>query len=227
MGGGEVSDSHDFNLGNMVFIPKKAAGVDPVLGEFFTASDVRPLVIVNTDNRIIANAMPSLVEPILEKWISENQRGFLPGRNMLANVVDVEHRAHEIALKHSKGAVFLMDFKAAFPSLCHRYMHRVLEALGVPKHLRNMVSMLYHEHRCRIIFGGGCHEGFDIKAGIRQGCPLSPLLFALVAHLLLRRMVRRLPECSVRAFADDVAIVALDLESALQSCKRYLQTRLA
>ena len=46
---------HDFNLGNMVFLPKKPAGNDPVLGDYHTAGDVRPLVIVNTDNRLVAN----------------------------------------------------------------------------------------------------------------------------------------------------------------------------
>ena len=63
----------------MVFLPKKVAGVDPLLGEFFTAADARPLVIANTDNCIIASAMRSRMEPILEQWISQKQRGFLAG----------------------------------------------------------------------------------------------------------------------------------------------------
>ena len=50
-------DQHSFNLGNMVFLPKKIAGSHDLFGEYYTANDVRPLVLVNTDNRLIANAM--------------------------------------------------------------------------------------------------------------------------------------------------------------------------
>ena len=94
-------------------------------------------------------------------------------------------------------------------------MHRVLEALGIPTHLRNMISMFYDEHRCRIAMGGESYEGFDIGAGIRQGCPLSPLIFALVIDILLRRIQRHIPQATIRASADDIAIVVPDLFKAL------------
>ncbi len=208
---GQALNSHSFNVGNMVFLPKKPAGVSPELGEYFTAADVRPLVIVNTDNRLIANALRLKLEPTLPRWISQDQRGFIGGRSMLANIVDIEHASQHGALKHAQGGTVLFDFRAAFPSLNHQYMLKVLKALGVPRHIHNMIKMMYDDHKCNIIVGGEVHDGFHINAGIRQGCPLSPLIFAFVVDLVLRRIKTIIPEAIVRAFADDIAVVLSDV----------------
>jgi hypothetical protein len=77
----DVSTTHDFNVGSMVFLPKKPAGNDPLFGDYYTAADMRPLTIVNTDNRLITNAYRLRAEPALAAWISDMQRGFLSDRS--------------------------------------------------------------------------------------------------------------------------------------------------
>ena len=134
---------------------------------------------------------------------------------MLANIVDIEHEAQRTCLLSERGAIILLDFKAAFPSISHNYLLSVLAALGIPPGIANMVRNLDDGHRCNVSFGGQLHKGFDISAGIRQGCPLSPLLFVLLIDLVLRRIQRLLPNATVQAFVDDIAIVLPDLSHAL------------
>ena len=65
--------------------------------------------------------------------------------------------------------------------------------------------------------GGVYCDGFSITAGVRQGCPLSPLLFAFTSDVLLRKLDRQVPSASIRACADDIAII-------LRKCQDNIST---
>ena len=56
-----------------------------------------------------------------------------------------------------------------------------------------------------------CGEGFRMSAGVRQGCPLSPLLYAVCADLLIERRRSKIPSAVVRGYADDTAVLVQDL----------------
>ena len=199
---------HSFNLGLLCCLPqKKPTGLDPILGEFYAPANTRPLAIVNTDNRLIASACRFRWEAIFNKWVSGSQRGFLHGRSMLANIVDIDFEAMRVSLTQKHGALVLFDFQAAFPSVSHEYITRVLRHLGLPDHVMRLIEALCGNTRCIISCQGGRYDGFPIRSGRRQGCPLSPLLFAVVADLLLRKLTAQFPEDTIRAFADDTAVI--------------------
>jgi len=78
---------------------------------------------------------------------------------------------------------------------------------GLPDHALSFIESLYHHNTCDISFKGGRYDGFGMFCGVRQGCPLSPLLFAACIDVLLRMLQKRVPGGSFRAFADDIGSV--------------------
>ncbi|CAK0910901.1 unnamed protein product [Prorocentrum cordatum] len=204
-----------FNEAIMVFLSKK----DPLISNsgvsYTRAEDLRPLSIVNTDNSLLANALRLRIEPILEQAISNMQQDFLAGRSMLKTVIDVDSSMREAALNADDPAAVFHDFQAAFASLSHSFLLKSLQGLGLPATVCRFMECLYWGHGCRLSACGQQHPVFKISAGIRQGCPLSPLLFAVVVDSLLRRLRRMLPSATVRAYADDLVTVLENLSWAL------------
>ena len=86
--------------------PEKTLGTDPEVGDFYSGDNTRPLALVNVDNRLVASAARMAWEPQLAKYISRKQQGFLKGRNMISNIIDIDYQAMTISLKHPKGGVF-------------------------------------------------------------------------------------------------------------------------
>ena len=98
-------------------MPKKHCDTLDDGTQAFTPDCGRPLDVANTDNRLLANAVRLRVERFVGKQVSHSQRGFLPGRSMLAHLVDTDEYMRTAAYEApAVGAVFF-DFAAAFPSL--------------------------------------------------------------------------------------------------------------
>ena len=89
-----------------------------------------------------------------------------------------------ISLLSKKGAILLFDFRAAFPSLNHSYMWDVLSAVGLPVEFVNVIRCFYKHNAHFIKVSNSLHAGPGLYAGVRQGCPLSPFIFAMFVECL-------------------------------------------
>ena len=143
-----------FNHGNLSCLPKKPSGQCEDGSHYYTPEGTRPLSVVNTDNRILASSLRLRSEPIFNAWISGAQRGFLRGRSMIANIMDVDFVARIASFMHSMPALASFDFKAAFPSVSHEYMWAMLELIGVPARAIHAYKCLYVDNRQVVCFRG-------------------------------------------------------------------------
>ena len=206
--------THGYNLGTLVCLPKAPTGEDPELGTYFRAADTRPLSIVNCDNRIVANSMRLRWEEHLCEFVRERQQGFLRSLSTLKGLLEVESAMMLRSLQDDSAAAVFLDFAAAFPSISQQYIHECLVHIGVPANAVNAFRSLYNECRCKVSVKGQTFAGFNMSSGVRQGCPLSPLIYAVAAELLLDAIEQRTPEAFVRAYADDAALVLQDFWKA-------------
>ena len=143
-------DYPDFNASLLIFLPKKASGTPGDGTAYYNANGVRPLNITNTDNRILANVIRHIIEPIMGPTVTANQRGFISKRSMLANLVDVDEAMMESALTGGGSAALFFDFAAAFLSVEHSFMSDLFASRGWSEGIRRFVHILYQNNYCDI-----------------------------------------------------------------------------
>ena len=72
-----------------------------------------------------------------------------------------------------------MDFEKAFDRVDWLYRDAVLERMGFPSSLIGMINSLYHHASVRLNINGKLSLPIRQRRGVRQGCPMSPFIFAL------------------------------------------------
>ena len=80
--------------------------------------------------------------------------------------------------------IISIDAEKAFDKIQHPFMIKTLQKIGMKGTYLNIVKAIYDKSTANIILNGEKLKAFPLRSGIRQGCPLSPLLFSIVLEVL-------------------------------------------
>ena len=76
------------------------------------------------------------------------------------------------------------DAEKAFDKIQHPFLIKTLQKVGKEGNYLNIIKAIYDKPTANIILSGEKLKAFPLRSGIRQGCPLSPLLFNIVLEVL-------------------------------------------
>ena len=131
--------------------------------------------------KIITRAIANRIQAEAESrgWLADNQGGFRPGRRTEDNAL-VLLRALERRRQDGNGYVFFLDVKKAYDTVWRKGLLFKLHALGIRGSMYRLLENLYTGTTSTVVGGAGVESReFVIEEGVRQGDPLSCVLFNL------------------------------------------------
>jgi hypothetical protein len=88
--------------------------------------------------------------------------------------------------KNEEGAVAFLDQEKAFDMVSFTMIHSIFTKLNWPERFKSLLAMVYKENHIRAKVranGVTSTNDFAVNSSTRQGCPLSPLIYVIVADL--------------------------------------------
>ena len=152
----------------------------------------RPITLLCVDYKIAAKAIANRLLHVLPSIIHPNQSGGVRGRSSTPNTRLLQDIVHDINARGLGGAILSLDQEKAFDRVDWAFLLRVLERMNFGPSFRQWVLLFYTRISSSILVNGERSDSFMVSRGVRQGCPLSPLLYVLMAETLA---------CAIRANA--------------------------
>ena len=147
----------------------------------------RPISLLNTDYKILAHVLANRLKRVINKLIHTDQNGYIKGRNIGYNIRLIQDVIEYFENDNIEGAILFIDFHKAFDTVNHNFLHVVLQKFQFGSSFCKWVETIYNKAEACFTNNGWTSRPFEIQRGIRQGCPLSALLFLLVVEILANK----------------------------------------
>ncbi|GKV27405.1 hypothetical protein SLEP1_g36578 [Rubroshorea leprosula] len=140
--------------------------------------EYRPISLIGVMYKILAKLLANR----LRKVIGEQQMAFIRGRQLAEGVVIANEVIDEAKRNKKKSFIFKVDFEKAYDKVCWGFIDYMLTRMGFCGIWRGWIQECLRSSSVSVIINGSPTRQFSVTKGIRQGDPLSPFLFLIVAE---------------------------------------------
>jgi retron-type reverse transcriptase len=171
----------------------------------------------------------------MNELISNTLSAFIKKRSIHDNFLYVKNLATRFNRAKIPALLFKLDIRKAFDSVRWEYILELMERRGFPPRFRDWVAALFSTATSRVLLNGVTGNPIVHGRGLRQGDPLSPLLFVLaidpITHVL-EKATRVGLLCKLRGrgvilltslYADGAAVFVASVKDDMQNLASILQ----
>ena len=195
----------------------------------------RPISLLNVDYKLASRAIAGRLLRVIHLVVSPDQTCGVPGRFIGENVALLRDVVNYAESSGTPVAILSLDQEKAFDRVDWGFMRSTLVSMGFGPSFVAWVDLFYTHVQSAVNVNGYLTPFFSLSRGVRQGCPLSPLLYVLVSEVLAcsiradpRIQGLSLPGCPVLSpisqYADDTSLILTSdagILAALETYKLY------
>lgn len=193
----------------------------------------RPIALLNTDLKILTKLLTIRLQPLLPSVVDIDQTGFMANRSTDVNLRRLFTNIHAKHLNEGTRVVASLDIEKAFDTIKWPFIWEVLRRMGFPLIFIKWIQIIYQNPTSAIKLGGSLSQSFSLSRGTRQGCPISPALFAIAMEPLAEALRTSLHvkglrvgwlEERVALYADDLLLFLNDAGPSLKGALQVLNS---
>ena len=164
-------------------------------------NDYRPIALSNSIFLIMAKVLANRLKEVIGALIGPFQYAFIPGQQLPDSVVLAGEILAAWKAQGTKGFMWKVDFAKAYDSLDWRFLWVVLRKRGFPEEWVKWMKRSVMSQFFSVLVNGRPTGGWiRPQRGIRQGCPLAPMLFILAADVLSSSAVQACTRGRLKGF---------------------------
>ena len=143
-----------------------------------------PIRLLNVDYKIATRAISGRLLGVMASIVSPDQMCGIPGRTISENLAGVRDLLEYVEREDILLALLSLDPEKAFDLVDWGFMLGILETFNFGPQFCNWVHLFYTDIQSAVTINGWMSLFFSPTRGVRQGCPLSPLLYVLSIEVL-------------------------------------------
>lgn len=166
----------------ITLIPKKHDAKD--------LKDYRPISLLSSVYKIISKTLTARLKPVMKGIIGQPQSAFIEGKQILDNVLIANECIKDRRMSGRGGVICKLDLEKVYDHVNWEFLDYILERMGFEHKWRSWIFYCIRTVKFSILVNG-CPAGFFRSSrGLRQGDPLSPLLFIMVSKVLSKMIMK-------------------------------------
>ncbi|KAJ4929012.1 hypothetical protein JOQ06_004633 [Pogonophryne albipinna] len=191
----------------------------PKKGNLQDIKNWRPVSLLCVDYKLLSKALATRLGRAVEQVIHRDQTYCVPGRSMVDNVHLIRDVLEVSSSLGINTGLISLDQEKAFDRVEHSFLWKVMEKFGFSAGFIAKIKVLYNKIESVLKFNGGLCAPFRVCRGVRQGCALSGMLYALSLEPLLNKIRSKLQGLFLpgfgggmflSAYADDIIVFIRD-----------------